>query len=107
MKTQAVVRRVVETVLFEMYVIAEVCEAGVSADLLAQVVHPVEDVRQHRALLDVRLGAQPESALAHGAVGRLEEWEELRRGLLLAVPLDGHRAVDLGPLRLELRKLGE
>ncbi len=68
-KTQAVVRRVVETILIEVRKVAIVCEAGVSGDLLSQVVHAVEDAREHPATLDVRLGPQPEGAFSHRAVG--------------------------------------
>ena len=51
-----------------MRVIAVVFETGVSGDLLAQVVHAIEDVCKHVALLDVRLGSQPEGPLPLSAV---------------------------------------
>src|SRR5712692_9316616 len=90
-----------------MRVVAEVVEARISANLLAQVVHAIEDVRQAVALFDVRFGPQPEGALAGCAVVRLQKGKELWRGLLLAIPINGHRAVDLRPISLELRQLGE
>ena len=82
--------------------IAKVGEAGVPGDFLPQVVHAVEETRQHVALFEVWLGALLERALAHLAVVGLQKRQELRRCLLVAVPSNGHGAVDLGPLGAEL-----
>src|SRR5260370_34147455 len=94
--------RVVEADLRTVSKVAIVGEAGVLGHLLPQVVHAVEDAGQDVALCDVGMGSQLEGALSHIAVCGEEKRQELGRGLLFAVPLDGHRAVDLAPLCAEL-----
>ena len=106
-KTHAVFGRVIEAVFLPVGEIAEVREAGVPGDLLPEVVHPVEDAGQDAAVFDVSLCAQLEGPLAHLAIVGLQKRQELRRRLLLAVPLNSHGAVDLGPLGPELGELRE
>src|SRR3979409_938382 len=57
MEARAVVRRVGESILLLVRVVAGVVEARVLCGLLAKVVHAVEDARDHVALLDIWLGA--------------------------------------------------
>src|SRR5260370_41492770 len=37
----------------------------------------------------------------------MEKWQQLRRRFFFTVPLDGHRPIDLVPLRPQLGELGE
>ena len=104
---EAVLGRVVETVLLAVRVIAEVSKARVPGDLLPQVVHPVEQTRDGVAPLDVGLELVAERALAHRAVVDLQVRPHLLGRLLRAVPVDGHRPDHLGPLGRQLRQLRE
>ena len=104
-KAKAIVGRVVETIFLSMRVVAEVVEPRIRGDPLTQVIHAVEESRQHVALIDVRLEHLAERALAYGAVVFLQEWRHLRRCLLLALPIDRHGADRLGPFGRQLREV--
>src|ERR1700694_1704437 len=67
-ESRAVLRRVVESVLFLVDVVAIVVETGILSGLLTEVVHTVEDAGDHVALLDIRLGANLECTLAKAAI---------------------------------------
>ena len=101
-KSHAVLWRVVEAVLIAMREVAKVGEACVRGDLLPEVIHTIEDAREHVTLLDEGLRAKLESALAYLAVDGLEEGQQLRGRLFFAFPRHRHRAVDLDPMRGQL-----
>ena len=105
-EAEAVVRRVVKPVLLAMGVVAEVLKTRIAGDVLAQVVHAVEEIRQRIALVDVRLEHLAERSLANLAVVVLQKRRHLRWRLLLAVPVHGHGADHLRPLRRQLREIG-
>ena len=105
-EAEAIVRRVVKPVLLAMGVVAEVLKTRIAGDVLAQVVHAVEEIRQRIALVDVRLEHLAERSLANLAVVVLQKRRHLRWRLLLAVPVHGHGADHLRPLRRQLREIG-
>ena len=106
-KPEAVIGRVVEAVLLAVRIVAKVVEARVLRDLLAKVVHAVEEVGQRVALLDVGLEHRAKGALADAPVVALQVGNHLGRRLLFAVPVDGHGADRLRPAGGELGQLGE
>src|SRR5258708_32013645 len=67
-KSQAVVRRVVEPIFLAMGVVTEVVEVRISGHLLAQVVHAIEDACELVAQLAVRLRPMPESLFPQSSV---------------------------------------
>jgi hypothetical protein len=102
----AVGGRVVEALHARVLVVAEVLEAGIERDPVPQREHAVEEVVDPVGVLQAALRDRFPAGLAARAVGLLQVLGHLRQRPLLALEGDGHGAVDLAVLLVELGDIG-